>query len=341
MPTPAYRRGHGTQSEKLIGPGRNQFLVVGRTRNACTNYLTPKVFADTGMVCNGIFRYENTFLVGISGFHIPLPMTANLSMGPSIHSARTNPNCYLVIPARRRSTRLPDKMLLRATGQTLLQHTYEAARGAQIPVAAIIATDDQEIAEEARRFGAQVVLTDPDCPSGTDRVAEVVRQIPGADIIVNLQGDEPEIDPTAIDQLANLLLENPTASMATLATPIRTRAVLEDPSCVKVVFDAAGRAMYFSRSPIPHAREWRDELLTASPATFFQHVGIYAYRRDLLLRFAGLPQGQTEQVEKLEQLRILERGETILVGQIAHPTLGIDTPADYAAFVARQRGVAA
>jgi 3-deoxy-manno-octulosonate cytidylyltransferase (CMP-KDO synthetase) len=247
-------------------------------------------------------------------------------------------NCLLVIPARRRSTRLPDKMLLRETGKTVLEHTYEAASRSTVPGAIIVATDDEEIAREARRFGARVAMTSPDCPSGTDRVAEVVRGIPGAEIIVNLQGDEPEIDPAAIDRLAILLREDPAASMATLATPIRSRASLEDPACVKVVFDNSGRAMYFSRSPIPHPREWNNDLLTAEPATFFQHIGIYAYRRDLLLRFASLPMGRTEQIEKLEQLRILEQGETILIGEIAQPTRGIDTPADYAAFVARSNG---
>lgn len=246
--------------------------------------------------------------------------------------------CLLVIPARRRSTRLPNKMLLRETGKTVLEHTYDAACRATLPGAIIIATDDEEIATEARRFGAQVVMTSPDCPSGTDRVAEVARALPTAEIIVNLQGDEPEIDPAAIDRLAALLRDNPTASMATLATPIRSREALEDPACVKVVFDNAGRAMYFSRSPIPHPREWNEALLTANPATFFQHIGIYAYRRDLLLRFANLPMGRTEQIEKLEQLRILEQGDTILIGEIAQPTRGIDTPADYAAFVERLNG---
>jgi 3-deoxy-manno-octulosonate cytidylyltransferase (CMP-KDO synthetase) len=226
-------------------------------------------------------------------------------------------------------------MLLRETGKTVLQHTYEAASRARVPRRIIIATDDEEIAVEAQHFGAQVVMTSPDCPSGTDRVAEVIRAIPGAEIVVNLQGDEPEIDPTAIDRLATLLVQNPAASMATLATPIRSREALEDPACVKVVFDSAGRAMYFSRSPIPHPREWNNSLLTTEPASFFQHIGIYAYRRDLLLRFASLPMGQTEQIEKLEQLRILEQGETILVSEIAQPTRGIDTPADYAAFVQR------
>lgn len=243
--------------------------------------------------------------------------------------------CLLVIPARRRSTRLPNKMLLRETGKTVLQHTYEAALRAEVPANIIIATDDEYIAREARTFDARVVMTNPNCPSGTDRVAEVVREVPEAEIIVNLQGDEPEIDPAAIDCLAMLLIENPSAGMATLATPIRSREALEDSACVKVVFDSQGRAMYFSRSPIPHPREWSDELLTAEPAAFFQHIGIYAYRRDLLLRFASLPIGRTEQIEKLEQLRILELGETILVSEIAQPTRGIDTSADYAAFVKR------
>jgi 3-deoxy-manno-octulosonate cytidylyltransferase (CMP-KDO synthetase) len=244
--------------------------------------------------------------------------------------------CLLVIPARRRSTRLPDKMLLRETGKTVLQHTFEAACQAQIPGAVLIATDDDEIAVEARRFGGRVIMTSPDCPSGTDRVAEVARVIPQAEVVVNLQGDEPEIDPNAIDRLAALLLDNPSASMATLATPIRSREVLEDPACVKVVFDPTGRALYFSRSPIPHPREWNDTMLTSTPATFHQHIGIYAYRRDLLMRFASLPVGRTEQIEKLEQLRILEQGETILISEITVPTRGIDTPADYAAFVERQ-----
>jgi 3-deoxy-manno-octulosonate cytidylyltransferase (CMP-KDO synthetase) len=244
--------------------------------------------------------------------------------------------CLLVIPARRRSTRLPDKMLLRETGKSVLQHTFEAACQAQIPGAVLIATDDDEIAAEVRRFGGRVIMTSPDCPSGTDRVAEVARVIPQAEVVVNLQGDEPEIDPNAIDRLAALLLDNPEASMATLATPIRSREVLEDPACVKVVFDPTGRALYFSRSPIPHPREWNDTMLTSTPATFHQHIGIYAYRRDLLMRFASLPVGRTEQIEKLEQLRILEQGETILISQIDVPTRGIDTPADYAAFVERQ-----
>jgi len=244
--------------------------------------------------------------------------------------------CVLVIPARRRSTRLPEKLLLRKTGKTVLEHTYEAACQTRCPELVLIATDDAEIAREARQFGAGVVMTSPDCLSGTDRVAEAAGQIGPAEIIINLQGDEPEIDPVVVDQLAESLLADPSAAMATLATPIRDRTLLDDPSCVKVVFDPHGRAMYFSRSAIPHVRDWDQDYLETEPALFHQHIGVYAYRRELLLRLAQLPPGRFEQLEKLEQLRVLEQGETILVTEIDEPTHGIDTLEDYAAFVQRK-----
>jgi len=242
----------------------------------------------------------------------------------------------VVIPARRHSTRLPDKMLLSATGQPMLQHTYEAACGALRADAVVIATDDAEIAAVARRFGAPVAMTSPACPSGTDRVAETVRRLPAADLIVNVQGDEPEIDPAHIDALIALLESDAAAGMATLATPIRTRAMLDDPACVKVTFDERGRALYFSRSPIPYPREWSDGLLSAEPPSFHQHLGIYAYRRELLLRMTALPPSRLEKIERLEQLRVLEAGEPLLVGVVAAAARGVDTPADYAAFVARR-----
>ena len=242
----------------------------------------------------------------------------------------------LVIPARRHSTRLPDKMLLRAGGKSVLQHTYEAALRVKRSDLVLIATDDQEIAAECHRFGAPVVMTSPDCPSGTDRVAEAAAGFPAAEIIVNLQGDEPEADPAAVDRLFELLQATPTAAMATLATPIRDRRKLEDPSCVKVTFDVAGRALYFSRSPIPHARDWDERLLTAEPAAFHQHIGIYGYRRRLLMQMPAWPVGRLEQIEKLEQLRVLENGEAILVAVTAHATRGIDTPEDFAEFAARR-----
>jgi 3-deoxy-manno-octulosonate cytidylyltransferase (CMP-KDO synthetase) len=244
----------------------------------------------------------------------------------------------IVIPARLASTRLPRKLLLAETGRPLIQHTYEAAARARRPDGIIVAADCEEIAAAICGFGGHVELTSPDCASGTDRVAEIARRTAGVDIFVNVQGDEPEISPEAIDLAVQLLEEDPAAVMSTLATPIRTKERLDDPACVKVVFDSRGRAIYFSRAAIPFAREWNDRLLTAEPPHFHQHIGLYAYRREFLLRLAELPRAGMEVVENLEQLRVLESGHSIVVGTIDEPTIGIDTPADYTAFVARSRG---
>lgn len=244
---------------------------------------------------------------------------------------------FIIVPARLASTRLPRKLLLKETGRSVLQHTFEAAARASRPRGICIAADHEEIAVEAAMFGARVEMTDPNCPSGTDRVAEVARRLPEAEIICNVQGDEPEIEPAAIDLAIGLLEANPSAVMSTLATPIRTREKLFDPACVKVVFDAHQRAMYFSRAPIPYPRDWRDELLAAEPPLFHQHVGLYCYRRDFLLRLASMPRADIERTENLEQLRVLAAGESILVGVIPHAPKGIDTPEDYAAFVKRCR----
>jgi 3-deoxy-manno-octulosonate cytidylyltransferase (CMP-KDO synthetase) len=249
---------------------------------------------------------------------------------------------YIVIPARLQSTRLPRKLLLRETGKSLIQHTYEAAQRARWPSGVCVAADADEIAAEVRSFGGEVFLTSPECASGTDRIAEVAPRLADAEIIVNVQGDEPELSGETIDLAVRLLEENPTAVMSTLATPIRSREQLEDPACVKVVLAApngerSGKALYFSRSPIPLAREWRDELLTAEPPCFYQHIGLYAYRREFLMRLAKLPRTPLERLENLEQLRVLELGYEILVGAVDEPTIGIDTPADYAAFVGRWR----
>jgi 3-deoxy-manno-octulosonate cytidylyltransferase (CMP-KDO synthetase) len=242
---------------------------------------------------------------------------------------------YLIIPARLASTRLPRKLLLRETGKSVLQHTYESAQRAKKPRGICVAADHEEIAVEVRRFGGQVVLTDPALPSGTDRVAAVAKSMTDMDLIVNVQGDEPEIQGAAIDLVLQLLESDPAAVMATLATPIRSRPRLLDPACVKVVFDRRGRALYFSRAPIPFAREWDDQLLTAEPPNFYQHIGLYAYRRDFLLQLTGIARSNLEKLESLEQLRVLSEGFTILVGIIQEPTKGIDTPEDYRAFVSR------
>jgi 3-deoxy-manno-octulosonate cytidylyltransferase (CMP-KDO synthetase) len=241
----------------------------------------------------------------------------------------------IVIPARLASTRLPRKLLLTETGKPLLQHTYEAACRANRPTGVVVAADCEEIAAVVRGFGGRVELTSPDCASGTDRVAEIARRLPEVDIFVNVQGDEPEISAAAIDLAVELIERDPTAVMSTLATPIRERSRLNDPACVKVVFGRAGQAIYFSRAAIPFARAWDDALLTAEPAIFHQHIGLYAYRRDFLLELASLPRAAIEQVESLEQLRVLDAGHRIVVGVIDEPTIGIDTPSDYEAFVRR------
>ena len=241
----------------------------------------------------------------------------------------------IVIPARLASTRLAHKLLLAETGKPLIQHTYEAAALATKPSGVLVAADCEEIAAAVRAFGGQVELTSPDCASGTDRVAEVARRLPDVDIFVNVQGDEPEISARAIDLAVELLESDPAAVMSTLATPIRSREKLLDPACVKVIFDQRRRAIYFSRAPIPFARSWDDALLAADPPHFHQHIGLYAYRRDFLLKLANLPRAAIECIENLEQLRVLDAGHTILVGTIDEPTIGIDTPEDYRAFVER------
>ena len=242
---------------------------------------------------------------------------------------------YMVIPARLASTRLPRKLLLKETGKSVLQHTYESASRALRPAGICVAAGDEEIAEEVRQFGGHVMLTDPNAATGTDRVAEAVQQLELVDIVVNVQGDEPELAGDSIDLVVGLLENDPTASVATLATPIRSRKQLLDPACVKVVFDRHGRALYFSRSPIPYPHQWDDRLLSADPPLFYQHVGLYAYRRQFLMQLAQLPQSDPERLESLEQLRGLSAGYSILVGVIDEPAAGIDTAEDYRAFVRR------
>lgn len=241
----------------------------------------------------------------------------------------------IVIPARLASTRLPRKMLLADSGKPMVQHTYEAAAAATKADRVIVATDDEEILQCVESFGGEAIMTDPALASGTDRVAEIAQQLPEFDIFVNLQGDEPEMDGAAIDRVIELLEENPTAQMTTVAAPLRDIEQLSDPACVKVVFAANGKALYFSRSQIPFFRDSPNPPMDADPAKFHLHVGLYAYRRDFLLSFADLPPSMLEEAERLEQLRVLEAGHDIFVGSIPNATRGIDTPEDYASFVAR------
>lgn len=244
----------------------------------------------------------------------------------------------IVIPARLASTRLPRKLLLDETGKPLIQHAYEAACRASLAAGVLVAADHEDIARAVRGFGGSVEMTDPQARSGTDRVAEIAARTPNYDILVNVQGDEPELEGPAIDRVIELLAENPDVPMATLATPIRDASRLFSPACVKVVMDARGRALYFSRSPIPHPREGHEEFLARAVPPFFQHIGVYAYRRDFLLQLTSLPPCDPEQVEKLEQLRVLHAGHAILVGIVEHAAQGIDTRAEYDAFVRRLAG---
>lgn len=242
---------------------------------------------------------------------------------------------YGFIPARLASTRLPQKLLLRETGKPLIQHTWESARRAKSLNDLIVVTDSEEIAVAVRAFGGRAEITG-EHPSGTDRIAEVVRRnYSHAEIVVNVQGDEPEIDAQNIDLLVNLLVENPQAQMSTLATPIKSNEQRDSPSCVKVVCAEHGQALYFSRHAIPFCRDRSPDELLATDSPWLLHLGLYAYRKDFLLELTKLPPSRLEQLEKLEQLRALEAGARIQVGVVDHSAVGIDTPEDYARFVRR------
>jgi len=249
-----------------------------------------------------------------------------------------NAQVFGFIPARLSSTRLHRKLLLADTGRPLIQHTWEAARQARSLADVIVATDSSEIASAVRSFGGRCEMTG-EHPSGTDRIAEVVaRSFASADIVVNIQGDEPEVDPQSIELLVRLLAERPDADMSTLATRVRSREVRDSASCVKVVCAADGRALYFSRSMIPFCRDRDPDELLESESPWLLHLGLYAYRRDFLMKLTKLPVSRLERLEKLEQLRALEASATIQVGLVEHPSVGIDTPEDYARFIERQRG---
>ncbi|MGI9472686.1 MAG: 3-deoxy-manno-octulosonate cytidylyltransferase [Rubripirellula sp.] len=250
--------------------------------------------------------------------------------------------CQLVLPARLASTRLPEKLLRVAAGKTVLWHTYEAAAQSSIADEIVVAVDDPRIAAEVESFGGRWIMTDPKCASGTDRIAEVAAQMPEAEVFINVQADEPEIDPAAIDLVAKTLLDDPLADMSTIGTPIRNPEQLHDPACVKIVLGSGtekGRAIYFSRAAVPFAREgFEPSRLAAEPPMFWHHVGLYAYRRDFLQWFAAQAPSPLEQIERLEQLRAIEAGKRIVVARVESATPGIDTIDDLESFVRRLEG---
>jgi 3-deoxy-manno-octulosonate cytidylyltransferase (CMP-KDO synthetase) len=230
-----------------------------------------------------------------------------------------------LIPARYASTRFPGKPLALIAGKPLIQHVVERCRQAKSLSEVIVATDDQRIAEVARMF-CRVEMTSDKHPSGTDRIAEVIQRCK-CDAAVNIQGDEPLIDPAVIDAVAAALADS---EMSTAATRIKEPAEYDNPNVVKVVVNAAGRALYFSRRAIPFVRDAAGRSVTEQLAAFpfLKHLGIYGYRRETLLRLVALPVSALEQVEKLEQLRALESGISIAVVQVNHDSVGVDVPED-------------
>ncbi len=230
-----------------------------------------------------------------------------------------------IIPARYASTRFPGKPLAPIAGKPLIQHVVEQCRKAKSLAEVIVATDDSRIADAVKKF-CRVEMTRADHPSGSDRIAEVAARC-ACDAVVNIQGDEPLIDPKVIDAVAGALAQN---EMSTAATRIRQPAELDNPNVVKVVVSAAGRALYFSRRTIPYLREAAsgsvNEQLAAFP--FLKHLGIYGYRRETLLRLVKFPVSPLEAAEKLEQLRALENGIQIAVVTVAYDSVGVDMPED-------------
>ncbi|MGH7906095.1 MAG: 3-deoxy-manno-octulosonate cytidylyltransferase [Candidatus Binataceae bacterium] len=237
----------------------------------------------------------------------------------------SSPSVIAIIPARLASTRLPEKALADIGGLPMVVRVWRQACRASIPKLVIVATDDERIASAVRDAGGEALMTSSEHASGTDRIAEAASKVQ-ADIYINVQGDLPFIAPADLDALAMPMINQPKIAMATLATPIIEEAEWRNPNVVKVVLDAGHNALYFSRSPIPYAR---DQDGGVAPGAL-RHIGVYAYQREFLLRFAHLEPGVLERMERLEQLRALEHGYTIRVAASVTPSLEIDTAEDLA-----------
>ncbi len=233
-----------------------------------------------------------------------------------------------IIPARYASTRFPGKPLVDILGKPMIQWVYERTARCSAVDRVIVATDDERIFRTVEAFGGQVQMTRPEHPTGTDRLAEIAARIE-TDLVVNVQGDEPLIDPHMIEQAVAPLLLDPNIPMGTLMAPIDSAADFLNPNVVKVVTDKQGFALYFSRSPIPHPRDLQiDSAICGNELSAFRHIGLYVYRRDFLLGFPALPATPLEGVEKLEQLRALEHGFRIRVATTTLVSHGVDTPQD-------------
>lgn len=232
-------------------------------------------------------------------------------------------NVAAVIPARMGSTRFPGKPLARICGKPMIQHVYEKAAACRLIDRVIVATDDDMVQKSVLAFGGACCMTSPDHHTGTDRVAEAAGTI-DAEIIVNLQGDEPLLPPDAMEKAIEPLLMNEHIAMSTLKTALRSEDDPSDPNIVKVATDTRGMALYFSRCPIPF---YRDD---SASATLYRHIGLYVFRRDFLFTFTALPQTPLEKAESLEQLRALEHGHSIFVAETRYYPLGVDMPSDIA-----------
>lgn len=236
-----------------------------------------------------------------------------------------------VIPARYASTRFPGKALAEIDGRPMIQYVYERAAQSKLISRVIVATDDPRIADAVSMIGGEVIMTSRDHETGTDRLAEVAANL-DSDIIVNVQGDEPLIDPAMIDQALQPFLEEDDLQMGTVKTRIKCLHDFLSPNVVKVVTDNRGNALYFSRSPLPFFRDkWKDlkdESFSSGKLLCYKHVGLYVYRRDFLLKFASMPATFLEISEKLEQLRAIENGVTIRVVETEFESIGVDTPDD-------------
>ncbi len=239
-----------------------------------------------------------------------------------------NPEAQVVaiIPARYHSNRFEGKPLAMIGGKPMIQHVVERARQAELLARIVVATDDERIAETVSGFGGEVVMTSPDHVSGTDRLAEAAELlgIREHDVVVNIQGDQPLFPPAVVELVARPLLADPALPMSTLIYKIVRPEEIDDPNHVKTVFDCHGNALYFSRSPIPFQRNPEE----AGQPTYYKHLGFYGYRKGFLHTFVGLPEGEWERFEKLEQLRALEYGYTIRVILTEHDSIEVDRPED-------------
>jgi 3-deoxy-manno-octulosonate cytidylyltransferase (CMP-KDO synthetase) len=237
----------------------------------------------------------------------------------------SDPQVVVVIPSRYAATRLPGKPLVNLAGKPMVQRVYEQAKLAHTVHRVLVATDDQRIVEAVQSFGGEVRMTRSDHRTGTERIAEVAAHEPG-DVFVNVQGDEPLIDPVAIDSAVAALLEDPPAQIATVATPIRHVPDIMDPNVVKTVLDFDSNALYFSRAPVPWVRDTQQKV----HVKYWKHLGLYVFQRDALLEYPTLPQGELEKIEQLEQLRWLENGWKIRVAEVEHDAVSVDVPEDVA-----------